>query len=190
MIQEAAIKCRFCGSLLNGAPAEGGAPAQPGASALPAGAALLVGSGPQAAAVQRAPQGVGAARVVYEGTPSWKASFWTYVLTAPVFFLVWPFLNWSRKSTRFRITDRTIDVERGIFSKVIDTLQLWRVRDLEYRQTLLERLLGIARILVYTTDKTDPELVIAGLPASRELFERLKDSAEIARQQRVVGLVE
>lgn len=194
MIQEAAIKCRFCGSLLNAGPAPAGAqPAQPGkpaASALPAGAAALVGGGPQAAAVQRAPEGMGLARVVYEGTPSWKASFWTYVLTAPVFFLVWPFLNWSRKSTRYRITDRTVDVERGIFSKVIDTLQLWRVRDLEYRQTLLERMLGIARILVYTTDKTDPELVIAGLPASRELFDRLKDSAELARQQRVVGVVE
>jgi membrane protein YdbS with pleckstrin-like domain len=182
-IQDEAIKCRFCGS-----------PLGQGAAAAPA--AAPAGGG--AAVVKQAMQGgpvAGAPRVVYEGTPSWKAWFWQYffagILMPVVIGLIWwGILQLTRKSTRYKITDRTIDMEKGLFSKTIDTLQLWRVRDLEFRQSLLERMLGIARIIVFTSDKTDPELVIDGLPASREIFDRMKDAAELARQQRVVGLVE
>ncbi len=131
---------------------------------------------------------------MYTGTPSWKAWFWQYVgagvlAVVLVGIVWWLLLEWRRKSVRYRITDRTIDVERGMVSRHIDTLQLWRVQDLEFRQSVLERLVGIARILVFTTDKTDPGLVLVGLPASREIFDILKDAVEQARQQRVIGLV-
>lgn len=174
-IQDAAVKCRFCGSMLDGSqPHPGGA----GEIARVAGAAPAR-----------------PAEIVYEGTPSWKAWFWQYV-GAGVLSLVLvglPWLLWlhlTRTATRYRITTRTVDYEVGLFSKTIETLQLWRVRDLDFHQSLLERMLGIARIHVFTKDVTDPELVLRGLPASREIFDRLKESAEIARQQRVVGLVD
>ena len=192
-IQDEAIKCRFCGSMLEG-PFSGAAP---GAASLPAMAML------------------------FEGAPSWKAWFWSYVLgllllASPLglIWLVvfgvapWDYARWGmavlalgglawlgivelwRRSLRYRISNRNLDTEEGIISKRIETLQLWRVRDLDFRQSITERLLGIARIHVLTKDATDPELVLRGLPASREIFDKLKDAAELARQQRVVGLVE
>ena len=134
-------------------------------------------------------------RIIYEGTPSWKAWFWSYVfaviLSAAVVGLIWLLvLSLQRKSSHYKISDRTIDYESGVFTKKIETLQLWRVQDLDFRQSLFERILGIARIHVMTKDVTDPLLVLRGLPASREVFDRLKDAADIARQQRVVGVVE
>ena len=87
-------------------------------------------------------------------------------------------------------TDRNIDYEVGLLSKRIETLQLWRVHDMDFRQSFMERLLGIARIQVFTKDTSDPIVVLRGLPASREIFDQLKDAAELARQQRVVGIVE
>lgn len=135
------------------------------------------------------------ALLIYEGYPSWKAWFWSYVL-AGLFSVVLVglfgllFLNLRRKSRRYRITDRTIDYEVGILSKRVETLQLWRVVDIDFRQSLLERLLGIATIHVMTKDATDPEVVLRGLPASREIFDGLKAACDLARQQRVVGLVE
>jgi hypothetical protein len=51
-------------------------------------------------------------------------------------------------------------------------------------------MLGIATIHVHTTDGDEPELRIEGLPASREIFDRLKDATDLARQQRVVGVVQ
>jgi membrane protein YdbS with pleckstrin-like domain len=170
-IQDAAVKCRFCGSMLDGSvPAPGAAMARAQGPNLPA-------------------------RVIYEGYPSWKEWFWSYVLAGVLSVvlvgLVWMFfLNLHRKNRRYRITDRTIDYEVGIFSKRVETLQLWRVHDLEFRQSFLHRLLGIATIHVITNDATDPDLSIRGLPASREIFDRLKDACDLSRQQRVVGVVE
>ena len=197
-IQDQAVKCRFCGSMLDGS-----APA-----------------GPQAA-----PRGAQAAlppmELIFEGAPSWKAWFWSYVLAfvllASPAGLVWlgifRKLEWRivlpgisavalagliwlgvvhllRKSIRYRISSRTLDIEAGILSKRIETLQLWRVRDLQFRQSVTQRILGIAQIEVCTKDVSDPEIVLRGLTASRDVFDKLKDAAELARQQRVVGLVE
>lgn len=166
-IQDAAIKCRYCGSAL-----EAGAPQ------------AIVPQAPHRAPI-----------VIFEGVPSWKAYFWSYVVAG--FFsivlvgLFWMlYLNARRKSLRFKITDRHIDYEVGLFARRIETLQLWRVQDLDFQQSALERMLGIAQIHVFTKDKTDPELILFGLPASREIFERLKEAAELMRQQRVIGVVQ
>jgi membrane protein YdbS with pleckstrin-like domain len=171
-IQDAAIKCRFCGSMLDGSAPLARAPAP------------------------LAPRGaMSPALVIYEGYPSWKAWFWSYVfagvLSIAIVGLIWMFfLNLRRKSRRYRLTDRTIDYEVGILSRRVETLQLWRVQDIDFRQSVLERLLGIATIHIMTKDVTDPVIELRGLPASREIFDRLKDACDLARQQRVVGVVD
>jgi len=95
-----------------------------------------------------------------------------------------------RKSIKFRVTQSVIEWERGLLSKRIDVLQLWRVRDVVYKQNLVDRILGIAHVEVVASDATNPDLEIIGMPASRQLFEQLRDSIEIQRQAKnVVGVV-
>jgi hypothetical protein len=51
--------------------------------------------------------------------------------------------------------------------------------------------LGIARIYVLANDRTDPKLVLVGLTDSRAVFERVKEAADISRQNRnVIGMIE
>ncbi|MBA3820060.1 MAG: PH domain-containing protein [Deltaproteobacteria bacterium] len=95
-----------------------------------------------------------------------------------------------RKSIKFRVTNSAIETEHGILSKSIDILQLWRCRDVRYRQNIIDRVLGIAHIEVFAQDATTPHLEITGMPASRQLFENLRDSIEIQRQHKnVYGVV-
>lgn len=95
-----------------------------------------------------------------------------------------------RRSIKFRVTNTVIETERGIISKRIDVLQLWRCRDVLYRQNLIDRILGIAHIEVFAQDATTSHLEIVGLPASRQLFEQLRDSIEIQREHKnVYGVV-
>ncbi|WP_437907354.1 PH domain-containing protein [Sorangium sp. So ce327] len=194
-IQDAAIKCRFCGSMLDERAPVAAAPAAPLAHTAQAGSALAPAGGALAPAGGALAPAPGAARVLFEGTPSWKAWFWSYVaagvLSLVLVGLIWlGILHWKRKSLRYKITDRTIDYEAGLLTRRIETLQLWRVLDIDLRQTFMQRLLDVAEIRVFTKDASDPELVIRGLPASRELFEALKNAAELARQQRVLGVVQ
>jgi membrane protein YdbS with pleckstrin-like domain len=200
-IQDAAIKCRFCNSMLN-EPAPGNALAAP-VHAQPAG---LVST------------------PIFGGTPSWKSRFWAHVgalllVVIGIAFAVLPiamptlveqpialagggivalaglfsllYLTVTRRSLHYRITTRTIDVESGFLSKRIETLQLWKVRDIEFLQSFADRLLNVARIRVVAHDSTTPDLMLKGIPASRATFEKLKDAVDLARQSRnVVGVVE
>jgi membrane protein YdbS with pleckstrin-like domain len=95
-----------------------------------------------------------------------------------------------RRSIKFRVTNTVIETESGIISKRIDVLQLWRCRDVRYKQNLVDRILGIAHVEVFAQDATTAHLEIVGLPASRQLFEQLRDSIEIQRQHKnVYGVV-
>jgi membrane protein YdbS with pleckstrin-like domain len=212
-IQDAAVKCRFCGSMLTAAVATAGvhdafaqspSPAQPPYAAAPA-------VGPAA--------GPADMRLLYEGSPSWRSSFGSFAAAfvvmlagivsaaylvyayAPLYGLAggalfvvgllwYGLLTLALRSRRVRITTQAIDLETGLFGKEIHTLQLWRIHDIDYEQSFGERLLGVSRIHVVSQDDEQPKVTLAGLPASRRLFDELKDSIAIARQARnVMGLV-
>jgi len=159
-------------------------------------------------------------RLLYEGVPSWKAFLGYYILAVfgaaavigilsrifmdhptqtRVLAVVIPLavaavfmfgVTLYRKSIKFRVTNTVIETERGILSKRIDVLQLWRCRDVRYRQNLVDRMLGIAHVEVFAQDATTSHLELFGMPASRELFEQLRDSIEIQRgHKNVYGVV-
>ena len=99
-------------------------------------------------------------------------------------------LHLFRKSIKFRVSNTVIEYERGLLSKRIDVVQLWRVKDVVYKQSLVDRVLSIAHIGIVTSDATNPNFEIVGMPASRKLFEQLRDSIEIQRQAKnVYGVV-
>ena len=69
--------------------------------------------------------GAGALRsagvVIFDGCPSWRAWFWSYVLASllsvVLIGLLWLlFIELGRRSRRLRITERTIDYDVGLFS--------------------------------------------------------------------------
>ena len=99
-------------------------------------------------------------------------------------------ISLKRKSTKFRVTTTVIEYERGLISKRIDVLQLWRIRDVVYKQNLVDRVLHIAHVEIVAQDVKNPDFEIVGMPASRQLFEQLRDSIEIQRQAKnVIGVV-
>jgi membrane protein YdbS with pleckstrin-like domain len=215
-IQDSAVKCRFCNSMLTpGAPAPtpgaaGGALAAPPVAPLPA--AMGGGAAP-----------TGHTRVLWEGHPSWKSYFWPYAgatltivvglvlalwlgvintdhgawlgiigAVVAVAGVVW-FLyeHFRRQSLKIRITNETIDLETGLFGKRIDTIQLWRVRDIDFRQTFMERVLGVASIHILSHDQENPNVMLRGVHGGRALFTELRDQISLARQGRnVIGMVD
>jgi membrane protein YdbS with pleckstrin-like domain len=219
-IQDEAIKCRFCNSFLSGAPATPPAgtpiatamtkPAEPGTGAPPF--ARAVGVAKETAEQKKMlyeghPSwkaylghymmafflaiAVMAIKSMIDGSAvplMTKALNVIVPLAAAALYLFG--LTLYRHSIKFRVSSTNIEYERGLFSKRIDVTPLWRVRDVTYKQNLVDRIIGIAHIEVVAADASTPSFEIVGLPASRQLFENLRDSIEIQRQTKnVYGVV-
>ena len=92
-------------------------------------------------------------------------------------------------SLRWKITSQRIQTERGVLAKRIEVVELWRVEDISYAQSVWERLLNEAKITLTSMDKSTPKLVISGLTHHRELYEKLRAAIEKRRrQQRVIAV--
>jgi membrane protein YdbS with pleckstrin-like domain len=98
--------------------------------------------------------------------------------------VVWLYLFLKLKSEAYKITSARIEWERGIFSKRIDGMELWRVHDIGFHQSLLDRIVGVAQIHLWSQDKTDPEVCLFGLPPGRKLYDELTAAISTARQER------
>lgn len=215
-IQDEAIKCRFCGSFLSAAPGPGAVASSPTPTAAPEAAAappfaratkddrlesdrkvLYTGVpswkayfGHYVAAVLLGGILIVILRLIHGGDPPLMTKVLDVLIPVGVVALIMFGLRLYRSSIRFRITSTVIETERGVISKRIDVLQLWRCRDVAYKQTLVDRLLGIAHIEVFAQDATTPKIELVGLPASRQLFEQLRDSIELQRANKnVYGVV-
>ena len=90
------------------------------------------------------------------------------------------------RSVHYRISNYRIDYERGVFSKDIDTLELWHVEDLKFHQSLPDRVLRIGGITVVSHDETTPRLLLRALPNPRPVFETLKQRIITVKRQRGV----
>src|SRR5437870_11564962 len=100
---------------------------------------------------------------------------WYVVLASIIiglFLLALPVL--MAKFVRYRISNYRIDYERGFLSRNIDTLELWHVEDLNFHQSLMNRILGVGTITVISHDETTPKLELKSIPQPRPLFETLK----------------
>jgi uncharacterized membrane protein YdbT with pleckstrin-like domain len=82
---------------------------------------------------------------------------------------------------KYKITRKRVETEHGVISKTVDTLELWRVLDVRYTQSLLDRMTGNAKITLIGTDQSDSELHLFGMPNHRELFEQIRESVQVAR---------
>lgn len=90
----------------------------------------------------------------------------------------------SAKSSKCFIRRTRIETETGIFSKQIDSLELYRVLDLELDQGFIQRLLGIGSVKIKSNDPSNPELVLYQVPQARKIYKYLQEQVPIAQKAR------
>lgn len=112
--------------------------------------------------------------------------WWVHVILMVLAILCFVIPLLLIRTTRYRVSNYRIDFERGVFSKRIDTLELWHVDDVSFKQSLLDRIFNVGDITVLSDDQTNPRLELYGLPNPRPLFETLKQRVISVKRQRGV----
>jgi uncharacterized membrane protein YdbT with pleckstrin-like domain len=127
--------------------------------------------------------------VLYEGPVSHKTKLFTYVLCAliPVIGWIYALVVYLRvRSTRYKITTQRIEVTTGILSRDVDSVLLWRVKDVRYHLSIGGRILGLEDVIVsFLDDREGGVLVMTGLPEAKAIYDQLVGAVdEAARQKR------
>ena len=78
------------------------------------------------------------------------------------------------KNKIFRITNDRIEYEHGVFGKTIHNMDMWRVQDIKFKQSFIQRILGLGRILIHSSDKDTPVTNVGPIAGARDLYNKLK----------------
>lgn len=82
---------------------------------------------------------------------------------------------WAKShSIHFEITTQRIKLERGVLSKVQESLELFRIDHFEFRKPLGMRLLGQSALHVYSSDAELSKFFIYAVPNLEALAEELR----------------
>jgi len=127
-------------------------------------------------------------QTIFQGHPSWRAILGFYLKgilvaaivglvaklfgagSATVFLVVLVLIALTvlvgfvkRVATTYTITDRRLNIKRGIVSREIQETRLERVQNVNYRQTVYQRLMQIGDVDFDTAASDDYNFVFAGV---------------------------
>ena len=132
-----------------------------------------------------------AEETIWRGTSSQLKNLGLFILCGLFCWLIVPiFIALTRylqtKYKIFELTNERLKITEGVFSKVTETLELYRVKDIEVRQPFVYRMLGVEDIQINTSDLSSPVILLDAIPKSVGLPDKLRDQVEIIRVQKKV----
>lgn len=144
-------------------------------------------------------------QVVFEGHPSWRAilAFYLKGITITIVIVVILSLIGSstglvvgallvgsgvtvlagfikRVSTRYRVTNRRLNIKHGIISREVQEARLERVQDVSYSQSVFQRLLQVGDIDFDTASNDPSDFVFAGVDSPEAVVEAVHQATELA----------
>jgi uncharacterized membrane protein YdbT with pleckstrin-like domain len=129
--------------------------------------------------------------IVWRGASSQWKNFGVYLLCGLLCWLIVPIFfaliyYYKTRCKVFELTTQRLKITSGVFSKFTETLELYRVKDIETRQPFFSRLVGIENVQLTTSDVSSPVVLIEAVPSSAGFADKVRNQVEIIRQQKRV----
>jgi uncharacterized membrane protein YdbT with pleckstrin-like domain len=142
-------------------------------------------------------------KIIYQGHPSWRAILGFYLMgtaaaaviavivkiadstgTAVVVFAVLVGITVlagliKRIATTYTITDRRLNIKRGIISRNVQETRLLRVQNVNFQQSVYERIMQIGNVDFDTAGTDDSGFVFAGVATPAKVVEQVDRATKI-----------
>lgn len=114
-----------------------------------------------------------------------------YLITVLTFWLVLPLLYAGYRYLctarhRYTLTDQRLIEERGILVKSVESVELYRVKDISVQGSLLQSVFGRGRVVIQSTDATCPTLLINAVATPVAISQLIRNAVELRRSERGV----
>ena len=122
----------------------------------------------------------------WKGNPSQKINilyfifgimfFWVYLIPTIVALYRYFYI----KSWEVNITNQRIIIEKGIFNRITDEIELFRVKDIKLSQPFFLRMMGLSSIVIVTSDnanlfRNSKIFTIPAIKGGKDLREKLRN---------------
>ncbi len=142
-------------------------------------------------------------KIIYEGHPSWRAILGYYlkgILGGAVLAVIAKFAAGTgeailvfavvagitvligfikRIATTYTITDRRLNIKRGIISRNVQETRLQRVQNVNFQQSVYQRLMQIGNVDFDTAAGDDYTFTFAGVAEPAEVVEKVDRATHI-----------
>ena len=123
----------------------------------------------------------------WQGSPSPLIHLGLYL--SCVLLLPLPLALWRYRQVRltlYTLTAERLVCQQGILYRTQDEVELYRIKDYTIRASLLHRWMGIGNLVLLTSDRTHPELVLKGITDAYQIKELIRKQVEELRTQKGV----
>jgi len=130
-------------------------------------------------------------KIIWEGRPSQFIHLGTYVvcvltcvLIIPIFIALWVWIE--TRCRKYTLTDQRLRYASGVFNRVTDEMELYRVKDLLLEEPFKLRIFGLGNVNLKTSDRTTPELTILAIREAPMVRDTIRQYVEQRRDTKGV----
>ena len=84
----------------------------------------------------------------------------------------------------YKVSSEQIICEQGVFLRKVNYMELYRVVDFTEHQTLMQQLLGLKTIVVYSMDRSTPKLEMKGMLGNYNIVAVIRERVEFNKKRR------
>jgi len=103
----------------------------------------------------------------------------TFWLIVPILYALYRFL--VTNAHVYLVTDQRLRETAGLLFKHTEELELYRVKDISVEQPPTQRLIGRGRVILQTSDRSTPIVVLNAVPSPLAVADLLRDRVERCR---------
>ena len=119
---------------------------------------------------------------LYTGRPSQILNIisfiiWSWTLFVPIIIYL------KTRFTIYEVTDQRIKLKTGILSQEIDECELYRVRDYKIVKPFFQRIFGLGKIELVTSDRSNSNINLNGIKDPENLYNLIRNNVEKIRRK-------
>lgn len=88
------------------------------------------------------------------------------------------------RKIQYIITDEQLIAKHGVFFLSSDYIELYRVIDYDEKRGLLQQLLGLKTVTIYSGDRSSPKLEMKGLSDNSDIVSIIRERVETNKQSK------
>ncbi len=123
---------------------------------------------------------------LFTGHPAVIYTFWQWLAVFVTLGIAYLYYWIQSISTSYQITTQRIRVERGLFSKSKENVELFRIDHFDLHKPLGMRLVGQCILDLRSSDTSFPTVVVLGIPNLESLADTLRECSLRERSRRRV----